>query len=141
MNRSTMLPVVMIIVIVFVVLMTMTAARTNAPDVVADRNYPHHICTTNRYCTGTECTDDPISFIVYLSDEDGLPRLDFPGWDPRLTLTETINGDAFESAGGETSGTITIFNNRDLDIVAKTVADNDVIEHYASGSCSRLKTP
>jgi len=133
-----MLPVVMVIVIVFVILMTMTAGRTNAPTLSVDKDYPYQICTTNRYCTGDVCTDTPLSFVVYTSHEDGEPRLDLPGWGPRLRMTETINGREFLSTDGATTGTITIYNNRDLDITASSVGDNGVVEHYASGSCSRL---
>ncbi|MGJ8610747.1 MAG: hypothetical protein ACSHWY_06615 [Octadecabacter sp.] len=141
MKRSTMWPVGMVVVIVVVIFIAMSTERTTAPDVAVDLNYPHQICTTNRYCAADACVDAPISFVIYTEHEDGEPRIDFLGWDPQASMTETVNGREFSSTGGVVSGTITIFNNLKMELAATSDEDGVVAEHYASGSCSRLTTP
>lgn len=141
MNRSTMLPVVMVIVIVLLTLIAMASGRSNAPDVAGDATYPHYVCTINDYCEGDTCDREPLSFVAYLRHEDGQPRIELARFSPRATLTEIPDGLVFESTGGEVSGTITVFTDRGLDLTATSGEGGDLVEHYASGSCERLVNP
>lgn len=142
MNKSsTLLPVVMVIVIVFVTLVVMLSGRSNAPDVAGDLAYPHHVCTFNRYCAGSECNEDGASFVAYLAHADGQPRVEIAGMNPRATLVETPQSLVFESLGGTLNGTLTIHRDRKLDFAARTSEAEGSIDHFGSGSCDRRKTP
>ncbi len=141
MNRSTLLPVIMVIVIGLLALIAMSSGRSDAPDVAGDDRYPHYVCTINNYCEGDTCSREPLSFVVYLRHADGLPRLELRGFSPRATLTEIPDGLVFESTGGEISGTLTVYEDRGLDITATSGEGSSSKEHYASGSCDRLNTP
>ena len=141
MNRSTMLPVLTVLVIALLAVIAISSGRSNAPEVAGDTTYPHYVCVINDYCEGDTCSRDPISFVAYLSHEDGLPRLELPRFSPRATMTEIPDGLIFESTGGEVSGTVTIFKDRGIDIIATSESGGDVVEHYASGRCERLVEP
>ncbi|AGI68098.1 hypothetical protein OAN307_c24930 [Octadecabacter antarcticus 307] len=141
MNRSAMLSIIMIIVIVILALIAISSGRSDAPDLVGDDSYPHYVCTTNNYCEGDICSREPLSFVVYLRHADGLPRLELRGFSPRATLTEIPDGLVFESTGGDVSGTLTVFEDRGIDLTATSGESSSLIEYYASGSCERLVTP
>lgn len=132
----------MIFTIAVLALFAISSVRSNAPDVVADANYPHHICTFNDYCAGSECSRTPVSFVAYLSHEDGRPRLDMPGVAPRATLEERAVSLVFTSTSIDgISGTLEIPSNRNLKWVGTSGSGDDLIEHYGTGTCERLKTP
>jgi len=141
MKRSTMLPVLVVIVIVLLTLIAIASGRSNAPNITGDTAYPHYVCVINKYCEGENCSDDNISFVAYLSHSDGEPRLELDRFSPRAILTEIPDGVIFESTGGVVSGTITIFDDRGLDLIATSGEGVDEIEHFASGRCDRLITP
>lgn len=141
MNRSAMLPVATVIVIVLLALIAITSGRSDAPDITGDNSYPHHVCTINRYCTGEDCSRDPLSFVVYLEHENGRPRLELRGFSPIASVTEIPDGLVFESMGGEVGGTLTVYNDRGIDLSAASGEGDDLIEHYASGTCERLVNP
>jgi hypothetical protein len=141
MNRSAMLPVIMVVVIGLLAIIAMASGRSDAPDVAGDDTYPHYVCTINNYCEGDTCSRDPLSFVIYLRHADGLPRLELRGFSPRATLTEIPDGLVFESTGGEVSGTLTVFEDRGIDLTATSWEGNSLVEHFASGSCDRLITP
>ncbi len=141
MKRTTMLPVALILVIVVLAIIAIASGRSNAPNVTGDSRYPHHICTVDRYCAGTECTRVPFSFVVYLEHENGQPRLELSGFSPIASVTEIPDGLLFESVGGAIAGTLTVFNDRGIDLAATSGEGENLIEHYASGRCERLKTP
>ena len=141
MNRSTILPVLVVITIALLTLIVMTSERSNDPGTKGDPAYPHYACQINRYCEGETCSDSPISFIAYLSHEDGEPRLELPRFDPRATLTESSDRYHFESTGGEVNGIVTIFKDRGIDIAGVSDAGGSLKEHFASGRCDRLVEP
>lgn len=136
-KNSTMLPVAMVLVIVFVVLIFVLTGRTNAPNVTGDPNYAHHVCTFNRYCEGPECTRDAGSFVAYLTYVNAQPRLEMDRVDPNVTLLQSPDALVFESLGGEIRGTLTIFSDRELDFIAVSGAGETLVEHFGSGSCDR----
>lgn len=141
-NRHTLLPALLIVVIALLAIIAMSSGPSNAPDVAVDRAYPHYICTFNSYCAGEDCQRDiDQSVIAYISHEDGKPRLEIPRMSPRATLTEVPDGLAFESTGGAVEGSLTVFTGGRMDFTATSVEDGEVIEHFASGRCGRLKTP
>ncbi|AKS45990.1 hypothetical protein SAMN05444287_1095 [Octadecabacter temperatus] len=141
MKNSTVLPVLVVITIVILTLTVMMSGRSNDPGIQGDRAYPHYACQINRYCEGNNCSDTPISFIAYLSHEDGEPRLELPRFDPRATLTETPDRYFFESNDGDISGIVTIFKDRGVDLAGTSGAGASLVEHFASGSCDRLVEP
>ena len=141
MKKSTMLPVLMVIVIGLLALIAISSGRSNAPEISGDSTYPHYVCIINSYCEGDSCSRDPISFVAYTSHEDGLARLELQGFSPRATLTEIPDGYIFESTGGRVSGTVTIFTDRGIDIVGTSGEGSDMVEHYASGKCDRFAEP
>ena len=141
MKRSTMLPVLVVVTIAVLTLTVLMSGRSNDPGIKGDPAFPHYACLINRYCEGDTCSDDPISFVAYLSHADGMPRLDVPRFNPIATMTETADGYIFESDGGEVSGTVTIFKDRGLDIEGTSGLGVSSTEHFASGSCDRLVEP
>lgn len=141
-NRATMLPALMVVVIVLLAIIAMASGRSNEPDVTADAAYPHYICTMNSYCEGENCTRDAaISFVAYLSHEDGKPRLEFPRMSNRAVISEVPDGLAFDSTGGEVEGRVSIFSDGGMDFVATSGEGSEVVEHFASGRCERLRNP
>ena len=138
MNRSAMVSVVMIGLLAII---AMASGRSDAPDVAGDDTYPHYVCTINNYCEGDACSSDTFSIVVYLRHADGLPRLELRGFSPRSTLTEIPYGLVFESTGGEVSGTLTVYEDRGIDLTATSGAGSSLVEHFASGSCDRLISP
>jgi len=141
-NRVTMLPALLVVVIVVLAIIAMSSGRSNEPGVTADAAYPHYICTMNSYCEGSYCVrDTAISFVAYLSHADGQPRLEFPRMSPRAVMTEVPDGLAFDSTDGEVKGRVSIFSDGGMDFVATSGEGEDLIEHFASGRCERLKTP
>lgn len=140
-RRFTLLPVVMVVVIVFVALFMIFSEPTDAPNVVADRNYPHHVCTFNSYCAGASCSREPLSFVAYLSHKDGRPRLDMLGVNPAATLTQSPQELVFETMGGTVSGTLKIFSDRGFDFTGTANGETGVIEHFGTGECERRVTP
>ena len=141
MKRSTMLPVLVVITIVFLTLTVMMSGRSNDPGITGDLDFPHYACQINRYCEGDTCSEDPIPFVAYLSHSDNLPLLALPRFNARATLTENPDGYIFESDGGEVRGTVTIFKDRGLDLVGTSGSGASLTEHFASGSCDRLVAP
>ena len=140
-KNSLFLPVLMVLVIAFVLGVVILTGRSNAPTISADRDYPHHICTFDRYCTGNECTDQRLSIVAYITHENGEPRLEVPGMAPQATYTANEDRRVFTSTGGDLKGTLTIFRTRALDFTATQGEGNNVIEHFASGQCDRVHTP
>lgn len=144
-KRATMLPVIMVLVISVLALYAIFSSRSNDPGIVGDRNYPFHICTINDYCEAGDCSRDPLHFIVYLEYADGRPRLELPRVNPAVTMTTLPDGLAdglvFETRGGEVSGTLNIYEDRQLDFRATSGAGEELVEHFATGTCERLKTP
>jgi hypothetical protein len=41
MNRSAMLPIIMVVVIILLAIIAMASGRSDAPDVAGDDTYPH----------------------------------------------------------------------------------------------------
>ena len=140
-KTSKFLPVLMIMVICVSVLIVMLTGRTNAPEIAGDPNFPHQICTFDRYCDGDACTDEAVSVIAYFTHQNGEPRLEVPGMAVQATLRETDDRVVFTSTGGDVRGSLTIFRNRSLDFVATEGETEPYIEHYASGRCDRPVTP
>jgi len=142
MKSGSFIPIAMVLVIALLALVAITTQRSNAPNVTADADYPHHICTFNDYCAGATCTRTPFSFVAYLSHADGEPRLDMPGVNPRATLEELPIGLVFTSTSqDQISGTLEIQTNRNLNWVATSGSGDTLVEHFGTGSCERLKTP
>ncbi|MCW1951734.1 MAG: hypothetical protein KIH44_010265, partial [Octadecabacter sp.] len=95
MNRSTMLPVLVVITIALLTLIVMMSGRSNDPGIRGDAAYPHFACQINKYCEGEDCSETPIPFVAYLSHADNKPRLELSGFNPRVTLTEVPDGYIF----------------------------------------------
>ena len=76
MRRSTILPVAVVVAILFLTLVAVMSGRSNEPGVAGDRNYPHYVCTCERYCEGDTCTREQQSFVAYLEHADLEPRLE-----------------------------------------------------------------
>lgn len=140
-RRATFLPIAMVAIISVLALIAIASGRSDAPDVVADSRYPYHICTFSKYCAGPACTDSNLSFVTYLEHEDGKPRIELAGVNPIATMTRIPDGLQFDTQGGAIDGTLIIFSNRDLNWVGSSGEAEEEINHFASGSCERLKTP
>lgn len=140
-KSGSMVPIAMVLAIAVLGLVAITSGRSNAPDVTADANYPHHICTFNDYCVGGTCSRTPFSFVAYLSHADGEPRLDMPGVSPRATLEERPVGLVFTSRSDQISGTLEIQPSRNLNWVGTSGSGDTLVEHYGTGKCERLRTP
>lgn len=140
-KRFTLLPVAMVLIIGLLALIAIVSGRSNDTGLVGDRTYPFHICTINDYCEGGECSREPVSFLVYLEHADGKPRLEMPRVNPTATLEPIRGGLEFETRGGEVSGILNIFSDRALEFIGTSGDASDPVEHFATGSCERLKTP
>ena len=143
MPKKSMLPSVLIVLMITLIVgYVMLSGRSNAPDVVVDLSYPHHVCTFDRYCAGDTCVDSTQSVVAYLDYEGGTPRLEVPGMATQATLRETSDRRVFTSTGGDVVGSLTIFPDRTLDFTATEEGEgSDIIRHYASGRCERPYTP
>jgi hypothetical protein len=140
-NRYTMLPVMMVVVIAFLALYVMNSGRSNDTGLVGDPNYPFHICTFNDYCEGPTCTREGASFLVYLEHANGRPLLELARVNPAATMEPIPSGLALVTSGGEVSGTLSIFTDRQMEFSGTSGTADDPVEHYATGTCERLKTP
>jgi hypothetical protein len=141
MRRSTILPVAVVVAILFLTLVAVMSGRSNEPGVADDRNYPHYVCTFERYCEDDTCTREQQSFVAYLEHADLEPRLEIARVNPKATLTSTPVQRVFETVGGEISGTLTMYPNRQIDWAGTSGPQDTPVEHFASGSCDRLKSP
>ncbi|MCF2903956.1 hypothetical protein L0666_03065 [Octadecabacter sp. CECT 8868] len=140
-KRHTMLPIVMVIVIALLALIAILTGGPKDLGVVGNPAYPHHICTFDSYCAGSECNRDDVSFVVYLEYEDGNPRLEMPGASTITAMERFDNRLEFETSGGEISGTLVLLRNRKFDFIGSAVGDEGIVEHFATGSCMRLHEP
>ncbi|WP_296419188.1 hypothetical protein [Pseudooctadecabacter sp.] len=142
-RNFTVLPVLVVLMIAGVTLFMIFTERTNAPDISGDPDYPHYVCTFERYCVGEACTSNPIYIIAYTEYVDGQPRLEIPGMDPRATLDRTDETLTFTSTGGDVAGRLILFRDRALDFYATSDVEGepDPREHFASGRCDRLVSP
>lgn len=142
-RNFTVLPILVVLMIVGVTVFMIFTERTNAPDIEGDANYPHYVCTFERYCVGDACTSNPIYIIAYTSYIDGNPRLEIPGMDPRATLDRTDDALTFTSMGGDVKGRLMMFRDRALDFYATSAVEGETErrEHFASGKCDRLVSP
>ncbi|SLN15918.1 hypothetical protein [Pseudooctadecabacter jejudonensis] len=142
-KSSTLLPVLVVLMITLVVGFIALSGRTNAPPIAGNPDYPHHVCTFDRYCAGAVCTSTPIYVIAYMNYVDGRPRLEVPGMSTLTDLTRTDEALIYASTTGNIKGTLTIYRDRALDFVATSqpTPEDDPIEHYASGQCDRLVEP
>lgn len=137
-----MLPIALVVVIVFLALIAIMQGRSNVPGVAGDDAYPHYVCSFNEYCEGDVCTTDPSSFVLYLEHIDLKPRLELARVNPDVTLTrDTPSEKVFETIGGQVRGTLMLFSDRSLHWAGLSGPSSAPIEHYASGSCQRLRTP
>ncbi len=140
-KNSMLMPIVMLIAITIVIGFVMMTERTNAPTVTGDANYHHQICTFNRYCAGSACSDEPMSVIAYFAHADGEPRLEVPGMSTQATMERRNGRTIFSSTGGTLSGSLTIYDTRNMDFVATDDEFSPPQEHYASGRCDRPIVP
>jgi len=140
-KRATFLPVAMVLIIGVLALIAIVSGRSNDTGLVGDSNYPFHICTFNDYCVGPACTRNGSSFIVYLEHANGRPLLEMQRVNTAASMTTVPDGIAFETTGGVIEGTLTIYEDRVMDFVGTSEAGDDVLEHFGTGRCERLKTP
>ena len=140
-NRFTMLPVMMIVVITFLTLFAISSGRSDDTGLVGDATYPHHICTFREYCEGEVCSEEPVSFLVYLRHENGRARLEMPRVNPTATMTQISEGREFETRGGAVTGLLTIFFGSQLEFVGASRTSEGEVEHYGTGSCEPLRNP
>jgi hypothetical protein len=140
-GRSNMLPVALAVVIFMLALIAITSGRSNQPEMAGNDDYPHHVCTYAEYCEGPDCTKDPSSFVLYIEYEDGRPFLDMPRTAGSITVTETVRGLDYETSSGEISGKLSLYPNRYFDWVGTSGPASDLVEHYGTGRCERLRTP
>ena len=143
MPKNSMLPSVLVVLLITLIVgYVMLSGSSNAPDVVVDRSYPHHVCTFDRYCAGDTCVDSTQSVVAYLVHEDGAPRLEVPGMSTDATLRETSDRRVFTSTGGDLVGSLTVFSDRSLDFTATEEGEDlGISRHYASGRCQIPHTP
>ena len=140
-KRQTFLPVMLVLGVAFIAAFVVLTTRSEHGEVEVNRLYPHHICTFNRYCAGDVCADAVPSFVAYTAYEDGFPRIEFPGMSPRASLSEVQDGIALTSRGGALEGTLSIFFTNGLDFAGTSGSGDDLVEHYASGTCTPLIEP
>ena len=141
-SRSNWRPALTIITIAVLAIVAISTGQSDAPDIVAEDDYPHVICTFTSYCEGGDCQRgiaQPV--IAYISHDDGQPRLEVPRMSPRATITKIDEGLAFESTGGAVEGTLKVFRDGGMDFVGSSVGRDGVIEHYASGRCEPVHVP
>ncbi len=140
-KRPTFLPIMLVMGVALVAAFVVLTSRSEHGEVNVNRQYPHHVCTFNRYCAGDTCLDETPSFVAYTAYEDGQPRVEIPNMSPRATLSDVQDGIAFTSEGGALEGTLRIFFTNSLDFVGTSGSGSDLVEHYASGTCTPLIEP
>ncbi|MDB2369037.1 hypothetical protein N9V68_00425 [Octadecabacter sp.] len=142
-KRGSMVPIALVVTIAVLAFFAIGTGRSNAPDVTVDANYPHYVCTFNSYCAGAACTRTPFSIVAYLSHENDQPRLDMPGVASAASLEQRDGLTIFTTASDpdQISGTLVINSNRNMDWEGTSGEAGDLVEHFGTGRCERLKTP
>lgn len=83
----------------------------------------------------------PAPFAAYISHADGLPKLDFEGFSATSLAITADQAFEFSGATGAIAGMLTIYRDRAFDFEGLAAGDDTPVEHYATGTCTRMQLP